>query len=236
MQTKFILFFLKLIFIVCSLCVILGASLGYGVFKGILDSAPEIDVASIEPSGFATMVYDSKGNLTETIVKSGANRLEASYEELPQCLIDAFVAIEDARFWQHKGIDLRSIMRAVVGVLTGDSSAGGGSTITQQLIKNNVFSGGNEDTFGEQLERKIQEWYLAVQLEQIMSKELIMKNYLNTINLGNNIRFRKMARRTTRKSAASSSSTCTSRVKSPKRIRRKPWLTMFTPGSKTWIS
>ena len=185
-QTKFILFFLKLIFIVCSLCVILGASLGYGVFKGILDSAPEIDVASIEPSGFATMVYDSKGNLTETIVKSGANRLEASYEELPQCLIDAFVAIEDARFWQHKGIDLRSIMRAVVGVLTGDSSAGGGSTITQQLIKNNVFSGGNEDTFGEQLERKIQEWYLAVQLEQIMSKELIMKNYLNTINLGNN--------------------------------------------------
>ena len=185
-QTKFILFFLKLIFIVCSLCVILGASLGYGVFKGILDSAPEIDVASIEPSGFATMVYDSKGNLTETIVKSGANRLEASYEELPQCLIDAFVAIEDARFWQHKGIDLRSIMRAVVGVLTGDSSAGGGSTITQQLIKNNVFSGGNEDTFGGQLERKIQEWYLAVQLEQIMSKELIMKNYLNTINLGNN--------------------------------------------------
>lgn len=49
-----------------------------------------------------------------------------------------------------------------------------------------MFSGGNEDTFGEQLERKIQEWYLAVQLEQIMSKELIMKNYLNTINLGNN--------------------------------------------------
>ena len=118
-------------------------------------------------------------------MKSGANRLEATYEELPQDLIDAFVAIEDARFWTHKGIDFRAIMRAVIGVLTNDP-AGGGSTLTQQLIKNNVFAGGNEDTFGETLERKIQEWYLAVQLEQTMSKEIILKNYLNTINLGNN--------------------------------------------------
>ena len=164
---------------------VLGVSLGYGVFKGIIDSAPEIDVASIEPSGFATMVYDSEGNLTETLVKSGANRLEATYEELPQDLIDAFVAIEDSRFWSHKGIDFRAIMRAVVGVLTNDP-AGGGSTLTQQLIKNNVFAGGNEDTFGETLERKIQEWYLAIQLEQVMDKKIILKNYLNTINLGNN--------------------------------------------------
>ena len=69
--------------------------------------------------------------------------------------------------------------------MTGEP-AGGGSTITQQLIKNNIFEGGNEDTFGEKLERKIQEQYLAVQLEQIMDKKIILKNYLNTINLGNN--------------------------------------------------
>ena len=87
------------------------------------------------------MVYDREGNLTETLVKSGANRLEATYEELPQCLIDAFVAIEDSRFWSHKGIDIRSILRAAVGVITGES-AGGGSTLTQQLIKNNIFEGG----------------------------------------------------------------------------------------------
>ena len=62
----------------------------------------------------------------------------------------------------------------------------GGSTITQQLIKNNIFEGGNEDTFGEKLERKIQEQYLAIQLEKIMDKKIILKNYLNTINLGNN--------------------------------------------------
>lgn len=185
MTNKLILLFSKSLLVLVLFLVVLGISLGYGVFKGILDSAPEIDVASIEPSGYATMVYDSEGNLTETLVKSGANRLEASYDELPKDLINAFVAIEDARFWTHKGIDFRAILRAVVGVLTNDP-AGGGSTITQQLIKNNIFSGGNEHSFGETLERKIQEWYLAIQLEQVMTKELIIKNYLNTINLGNN--------------------------------------------------
>ena len=181
-----VLLLTKIILILVLFATVLGISFGYGIFKGVIDAAPEIDVASIEPSGYATMVYDSKGNLTETLVKSGANRLEASYEELPQCLIDAFVAIEDSRFWSHKGVDVRSMVRAAVGIITGDSSAGGGSTLTQQLIKNNIFEGGNEDTFGEKLERKIQEQYLAIQLEKIMDKKIILKNYLNTINLGNN--------------------------------------------------
>ncbi len=182
---KLLLYCVKLTLVMIAFLFILGVSLGYGVFKGIIDSAPEIDVASIEPSGFATMVYDSEGNLTETLVKSGANRMEATYDELPQDLINAFIAIEDSRFWSHKGIDFRAIMRAIVGVLTNDP-AGGGSTLTQQLIKNNVFEGGNEDTFGETLERKIQEWYLAINLEKVMDKKIILKNYLNTINLGNN--------------------------------------------------
>lgn len=182
---KLLLLFVKLLLVMIAFVFVLAVSLGYGVFKGIIDSAPEIDVASIEPSGFATMVYDSEGNLTETLVKSGANRLEATYEELPQDLIDAFVAIEDSRFWSHKGVDFRAMLRAAVGILTNDP-AGGGSTLTQQLIKNNIFAGGNEDTFGEKLERKIQEQYLAIQLEKIMDKKIILKNYLNTINLGNN--------------------------------------------------
>ena len=180
LTSRMIFLFVKLILVAVLLMAAFAASLGYGALKGIIDSAPEIDVASIEPSGYATMVYDREGNLTETLVKSGANRLEATYEELPQCLIDAFVAIEDSRFWSHKGIDIRSILRAAVGVITGES-AGGGSTLTQQLIKNNIFEGGNENTFGEKLERKIQEQYLAVQLEKIMDKKIILKNYLNTI-------------------------------------------------------
>ena len=183
--SKLVLWLVKLVLVLFTVGIILSVSLGYGIFKGIIDAAPEIDVASIEPSGYATMVYDSKGNLTETLVKSGSNRLEATYEELPQCLIDAFVAIEDSRFWSHHGVDLRSMIRAAVGILT-NNPAGGGSTLTQQLIKNNIFAGGNEDSFGEKLERKLQEQYLALQLEKIMDKEIILKNYLNTINLGNN--------------------------------------------------
>ena len=66
----------------------------------------------------------ARGNVTETLVTAGSNREEASYEELPKNLINAFVSYEDSRFWEHNGIDLRSIMRAVKGVLTGDSTAG----------------------------------------------------------------------------------------------------------------
>ena len=162
-----------------------GISVGVGMIKGIIDDAPEINIESIVPQGFATTVYDSAGNLTDTLVMAGSNRDPVTYEELPRDLINAFVAIEDARFWDHNGIDPRSILRAVKGVLTGDRSAGGGSTLTQQLIKNNVFNGGREQSFGEQLERKFQEQYLAVQLTKTMSKELVLTNYLNTINLGN---------------------------------------------------
>ncbi len=98
--------------------VITAASAGFRMVKGIIDNAPEIDPNSFGPSGFATKVYDSAGNLTDTLVMEGSNREAATYDELPQDLIDAFVAIEDARFWEHNGIDIRSILRAAVGVLT----------------------------------------------------------------------------------------------------------------------
>ena len=175
----FKLFFAALLFLLLT-----GFGIGAGIVKGIIDSAPDVDPLSFGPSNFATKVYDSQGNLTDTLVMSGSNREAATFEELPQELLDAFVAIEDSRFWSHNGIDLRSIARAAVGLLT-DDYAGGGSTLTQQLIKNNVFNGGREQSFGEQLERKFQEQYLAVQLTKTMSKELVLTNYLNTINLGN---------------------------------------------------
>lgn len=172
--------FVFLLFLVLTLF-----SMGIGMFKGIIDSAPKLDVDSIVPIGYATTVYDSAGNLTDTLVTAGSNREEATYDELPEDLINAFVAIEDSRFWKHNGIDLRSITRAAVGILTGENR-GGGSTITQQLIKNNVFNGGMETSFGAKLERKLQEQYLALQLTKSMDRKIILTNYLNTINLGNN--------------------------------------------------
>ena len=106
-----------------------GIAAGAGMIKGIIDLAPQVSLADLEPQGFATQIYDSQGNLTETLVMSGANREEASYAEFPEHLVQAFVSMEDRRFWEHNGIDLRSIMRAAAGILTGDY-AGGGSTIT----------------------------------------------------------------------------------------------------------
>lgn len=183
--TRIFLTFVKTCLGLCLFCILVLCSIGVGMFRGILDSAPQLNVDSIVPIGYATTVYDSAGNLTDTLVMTGSNREEATFEELPEDLINAFVAIEDSRFWTHNGIDLRSITRAAVGILTGESR-GGGSTITQQLIKNNVFNGGMETSFGAKLERKIQEQYLALQLTKSMDRKLILTNYLNTINLGSN--------------------------------------------------
>lgn len=189
--SKLFLNIFKALFVLFLFCMVVGASIGFGMVKGIIDNAPSIDLLNIQPSQFATTIYDSQGNLTDTLVTSGSNREAATFDELPPDLINAFVAIEDSRFWSHNGIDIRSIARAVKGLIS-DDYAGGGSTITQQLIKNNVFSGGMETGWGARIERKLQEQYLAVQLEKNsgMSKEdtkkAIITNYLNTINLGSN--------------------------------------------------
>mgnify|MGYP004563206167 FL=1 len=182
---------MALLILVLCLC-LLGAAMGFGMFRGILDSAPDIDTIHIGPSAYASKVLDTDGNITATLVTAGSNRERVSYEQLPKDLINAFVAIEDERFWQHNGIDLKSILRAVRGVVSDDDSAGGGSTITQQLIKNNVFGGGLHEGKFERYVRKFQEQYLALEIENQpgLSKEEIKQSiiteYLNTINLGSN--------------------------------------------------
>ena len=166
-------------------------SITAGALVGIIKNAPDISAIEFSPVGYASKTYDSQGNQVATLVQAGSNREEVSFEEIPEDLINAFVAIEDQRFWEHDGIDFRSITRAVKGVFTGNSALGGGSTITQQLIKNNVFNGGNEKGFAL-YERKFQEWYIALCLENQPGiekediKKQIITDYLNTINLGNN--------------------------------------------------
>ena len=184
---------LKTVILFCFVAsLFLGASFGYGLFRGVLDSAPDIHKIHVGPTSYATKIYDKKGNLMSTLVTEGSNRERVSYEELPKDMINAFVAIEDERFWRHNGIDFRSILRAVRGVVSDDSSAGGGSTITQQLLKNNVFGGGLHEGKFEKYVRKIQEQYLALELEDQPGldkkdiKKSILPEYLNTINLGAN--------------------------------------------------
>lgn len=184
--TKSAILIIRLFIIGIIACAIVGGYAAYGLFRGILSNTPELDLAAIEPSGFATTIYNSNGKEIKKLVGSDANREEISLEEIPDHVQKAFIAIEDERFYTHSGIDMRGIFRAgFVGVLHRDFSQGA-STITQQLIKNQIFSGGNEASFADKLQRKIQEQYLAVKLEKSMSKDEILENYLNTINLGQN--------------------------------------------------
>lgn len=184
-SNKIFLSFFKTILVFGLFLLVTGMSVGIGIFKGIIDTAPDFNPESFAPSGYFSTIYDSKGNQTDTLIGSNSNRIEATFDEFPNDLINAFVSIEDSRFWQHNGIDLRSITRAAVGVLTNNYK-GGASTLTQQLIKNTVFNGGMETSSGAKIERKIQEQYLALQLTKNVDRKIIITNYLNTINLGNN--------------------------------------------------
>jgi penicillin-binding protein 1A len=163
---------------------IVGCFAGFGFIKGVVDSAPDISQINVVPTGYTTTIYDRDGNDIEHLIGAQANRVYVELKDLPDHVKYSFISVEDERFYEHNGIDVRGILRAgVQGLKDGDFSEGG-STITQQLLKNQVFDGGRETTFIEKLERKIQEQFLAVQLEDRLEKEIILEYYLNTINLG----------------------------------------------------
>lgn len=187
-RNKFITIFFKVVLICLLTFVILGACLVFGLYKGILASAPDINTIDPTPTGYSTTLYDDVGTNIGTLVSSGANRKYVTIDEIPLFMQHAFVAIEDSRFYEHNGIDLQGIIRAgVVGISSGDFSEGA-STITQQLLKNNVFTDWiKEETFLQKVKRKIQEQYLALKLEEkINDKDWILENYMNSINLGQN--------------------------------------------------
>lgn len=165
---------------------VIGVCFVVGVFKGILYSTPDIDPASVLPMGYASVMYDSQGNEMTKLVAANSNRSQEDMSKIPQYLSDAFVAIEDERFYSHNGIDIKGILRAGVNVIETGKLSQGASTITQQLIKNNVFDDWVNESDIQKIRRKIQEQYLAIELEKKMSKEDILEAYMNTINLGQN--------------------------------------------------
>ncbi|MBR0172779.1 MAG: transglycosylase domain-containing protein [Lachnospiraceae bacterium] len=164
----------------------IGGALGIGAFRGILSSSPDITGMSVTPRGYSTFVYDVEGNQIAKLVSTDSNRIPVSMDMIPQDMKDAFVAIEDERFYEHNGIDIHGIIRAGVEGITSGNFSQGASTITQQLLKNSVFT----DWIGQEgiakWKRKIQEQFLAVELEKNMSKDDILLNYMNTVNLGQN--------------------------------------------------
>lgn len=188
----FLLTFMKA-FLACILAVIvIGGCMGIGMFKGILASAPDISSLNVVPSGYATVVYDANGKQITKLISENSNRSYVSRELIPQDLADAFVAVEDQRFYEHNGIDIYGIGRAGVKALKEQNLSEGASTITQQLLKNNVFENWTNETKIQSIKRKIQEQYLAIALEKQYTeklgkqeaKETILELYMNSINLG----------------------------------------------------
>lgn len=176
----------RLVLVVFIAIILFGTMAVLGVCKGIIDTAPDIDTIDVSPEGYSTKIYDTDGNITQTLIGQNANRVYVTLDNVPAHVQNAFIAIEDERFRQHNGIDIKGIIRAAANTLSTKDLSQGASTITQQLIKNTVFEGGSENTDIAKIKRKIQEQYLAVQLENKINKDTILEYYLNTINLGQN--------------------------------------------------
>ena len=177
--------FIRVLFVSLIAICIGVACLGIGSFKGVIDNAPDVNDIDIMPLGYATFLYDDEGNQIRKLAAPDSNRLPVTLNQIPADLQHAVVAIEDERFYEHNGIDVKGILRAGVKAITTGDFSEGASTITQQLLKNNVFTNWtSESTQLERFTRKFQEQYLAVQVEKKTSKDTILENYLNTINLG----------------------------------------------------
>ena len=172
--------------IICFLLLIVIGAAGIGIYvKKVIDNTPEVTAKDIMPQGYTTNIVDSNGTLLEQLKDSDSNRVYKKYDEISPYMGKAFVAIEDERFFKHNGIDIQGIIRAGVnGVAHGFHFTEGASTLTQQLIKNNVFPNFINESRYQRIERKIQEQYLALKIEKEMSKEEILEAYMNTINLG----------------------------------------------------
>lgn len=177
--TIFRLFLIGIVFIGA-----IGVAAVAGVVNGLSATVPGVDLINVVPSGYASNTYYRDGTHAETLAGVEANRDYVSIIDLPEHIKYAFVAMEDERFYEHHGIDMRGIMRALVSNLNERSLDYGASTITQQLLKNQVFGGGNEDNPFVKISRKIQEQFLAVELENKLSKDTILEYYINTVNYG----------------------------------------------------
>ncbi len=177
--------FFKFFFLILLAVAVIGTMGGAFYIRSVISDAPELDLATIAPASSASYICDQDGKKTLKLTLPESNRDLVGIENIPKDLQHAFVAIEDSRFYRHHGIDPVGIFRALVrGVLRGSFSEGA-STITQQLLKNSLFTGWTtEQNFDDRLKRKIQEQYLAVRLEKVLTKDQILEYYLNVINLG----------------------------------------------------
>ena len=166
---------IRMLFFVILLLALVGTGLLTGVGKAWIETAPELDMSFLHSQAQNSYIYDKYGNLIAEY-RGSENRIYASLHEMPANLVNAVIATEDARFFDHNGVDLKRILGSLVANLRGSSQ--GGSTITQQLVRNTLL------TPEQTLKRKAQEAYLAIQMTKELSKNEVLEEYLNTIFMG----------------------------------------------------
>ena len=161
--------------LIVAVCLSMGA-----VISTWLEDLPDYTSADSYVVAEPTRVYDASGAEIATYYLQ--QRRSITLEEISPYVLKGTVDTEDKRFYQHNGVDPQGILRAVAGQLTGKSEQGGGSSITQQLVRNTILS---DEQFEMSLKRKVREAYIAIQMEKMYTKDQILNMYVNTIYYGN---------------------------------------------------
>ncbi len=167
---------IKVFIIVAIVGVFAGLGFFLGIAKAYVDTSPALDTSALTVNARTSYIYDRNGNMITTYAGM-EYRDWASIEEIPDRLKNALISIEDVRFYEHGGLDFKRLFSAIVNTFM-NSRTHGGSTITQQLIKNKVL------TNIQSYKRKIQEAYLAFELEHELPKDKILEAYMNDVYLG----------------------------------------------------
>ena len=172
---KLFIYFLWTLLVVTVLSV---AAAFYAINEGWIGYMPPIEDLQNPISRYATQIYSADGKIIGTWNYNKENRILVDYSKLSPALVQALVATEDVRFYDHSGIDFYALGRAVIKRgLMGQKSAGGGSTITQQLAKQ-LWSPRANNIFERAMQKPI-EWVIATKLERLYSKDEILLMYLN---------------------------------------------------------
>lgn len=171
---------LRLFWGLFGLGVLLALGLFWAAAAGLLGPMPDLKQLENPKTNLATQVISSDGVVLGKYYYND-NRTPITYDELPQNLVDALIATEDERFYEHSGIDWRGTLRALVYL----GKKGGASTITQQLARQ-LFVGVRSRNIQEAIQQKVKEWVLSVQLEKRYTKNEIIAMYLNIYDFGYN--------------------------------------------------
>jgi len=168
-------------FLLIGLFAGLGAAVA--IVMGILTDSPTINIEDYQIKNISTVFYDRDGNEVDT-AHGGENRTIEYLDKIPKHLQEAFISIEDERFYEHNGVDIQRTAGAIFGFIrTMGKGTYGGSTITQQLVKNMTQDKADEGMEG--VLRKVREWWRATMIERELSKDQILELYLNTVYFGN---------------------------------------------------